>query len=221
MLTVVLIAYFSGQRTETNNTNSKGGTAMNQKFYEHGEVIEVGKKFTELEKDNPYSVSEKSLVIKRDKALERATRKAKLSWKDRKELRKLASQNLLELTRETSEDFKDALRAKFRSDLNVFVTAHSMRNLANLERLKLAFEDALTEAYAESSKNRMTARMRVLQTVVEKMGRKADDLKKVGSINGNGKYAAMALESYDRLVQDTIKDIEAIKVRLNHPEFTD
>ena len=219
MVAVVLWAYFFGPRTQNENPKNKGGKIMNPRFYEHGDVIDVGKKFTDIEQTSPYSVSERSLVEKRDKALEKASRKAKVTWKDRKELRKLTSKNLVTLTQETSEDLRDAMRAKFRSDLNVFIQAHNMRNMANMEKLKLVFEDALTEAYAESSKNRMHAKMRVLQTAVEKMGRKVDEVKKVGLVNGNGRYATMALESYDRLLQDTVKDIEAIKVRLNCPEL--
>ncbi len=221
MVAFVLWVYFSGPRTQNENPNNKGGKIMNQRFYEHGDVIDVGKKFTDIEQASPYSVSEKSLVEKRDRALEKASRKAKVTWKDRKELRRLTSKNLVTLTQETSEDLRDAMRAKFRSDLNVFIQAHNMRNMANMEKLKLVFEDALTEAYAESSKNRMSAKMKVLLSAVEKMGRKVDEVKKAGMANGNGKYAAMALESYDRLLQDTVKDIEAIKVRLNCPEFQD
>lgn len=220
MAAFVLWVYYFGPRTQNQN-HEQGGLDMNSKFYEQGDIIDVGKTFTDVERATPYGVSEKSLVAKRDKAIQKASKKARIRWRDKRELSKLASRNLVVLTQETTEDLRDALREKFRSDLNVFVSVHNMRNLASLEKLKLAFEDTLTEAYAESSKNRMYAKMKVLNSAVEKMGRRVEDLKRAGSHNGNGKYANMALESYDRLLQDTIKDVEAIKVRLNSPQMLD
>jgi hypothetical protein len=191
---------------------------MREEYYS-GDVINVGEDLTSLE--HPYSATERSLVVKRDRALEKAAKRAKLTWKDKKELRKSTSRNLLELTQQTSEDLKDAIVAKFRSDLNLFVTAHNMRNMASLERLKLTLENALTEAYAESCKERMNTKMRVLLSTIEKAERKIEDLKRY-NINGNsnGKHANAVLESFERLFHNAVREIESISVRMNHPHYS-
>jgi len=215
----VFIVYL-GLGKKTKNQKQKGGKDMDSKFYDNGEIISIGKSFTDLEPATPFAVSEKKLVTKRDKALGRASKRAKLAWKDRKELRKLAGRNLLELTQQTSDDLREAMTEKFRSDLNVFVTSHNMRNMANLEKLKLAFEEALTQAYAGSSSNRMNHKIKILTSIVEKMGGKAEKLKRA-SLNSNSRYAGMAVESIERMLQNTILEIEGLKVRMNPPHFQD
>lgn len=189
---------------------------MNNNRFNQDGIIDVGESFTSSE--NPFMTTEKSLVAKRDMALEKAAKRARLTWKDRKELRKATSQNLLELTQQTSDDLKEAIVSKFRSDLNYFVTAHNMRNMANLEKLKLAFEDALTEAYGESINCRMNTKMKALLSTVERMRKRAEELKTF-SINGNGKHAEAVMESFERLFQNTINEVENISVRMNQPQF--
>jgi hypothetical protein len=217
MIAWVLYLYYCGPRTKTEDSNHEGGEDMNGNYYKNqGEIIDVGDEFTSF--DQPFTTSERSLVLKRDKALEKASKKARLTWKDRKELRKTASQNLLELTQQTSDELREAMVAKFRSDLNFFVTAHNVRNMANLQKLKFAFEAALTEAYAESSKDRMNAKMRVLLSTMERMSRRVEDAKSSG-INGNGKHAAAVIESFERLFQNTVREIEGINVRINQAQF--
>ena len=189
---------------------------MEPRYQSPGGVIDVGESFSNVE--NPFLTSEKSLVLKRDKALEKAAKKASLTWKDKRELRKATSRKLLDLTQQTSDDLKEAIVTKFRSDLNFFVTAHQMRNMANLERLKISFENALTEAYAESSRDRMDAKMKVLLSATEKMTRRVEEAKR-HAMNGNGKYSTMVLESFERLFQNTINEIESISVRMNQPYF--
>src|SRR4030065_1329375 len=125
----------------TLKAKKKGGAMLfdkNREFYS-AEVM-----------DSPLDLTERSLISKRDQALERASRRAHLTWRDRKALRKNISQGLLDLTRQTGEDVRDALVAKLRSDLNLFVSAHELRNLASLERLRLAFEEMLVEALCVS-----------------------------------------------------------------------
>ena len=209
MLAFVLWIYFQGPRTQPKHLNKKGG-----RFMEPREMIVVGEDFTDLE--NPYANTERSLMAKRDRALEKAAKQARLTWKDRKELRKSTSKNLLEITQQTSEDLKDAIVSKFRSDLNYFVTAHKMRNMANLERLKLAFETALTEAYAESCRDRMNAKMRTLLTTIERMERKAEELK---TFHGSNEHGRLVMESFERLFHKTIKEIEGINVRMSQSYF--
>lgn len=104
--------------------------------------------------DSPLDLTERSLVTKRDHALERASRHANLTWRDRRALRKNISQGLLDLTRQTGEDVREALVAKLRSDLNLFVSAHELRNLASLERLRLSFEEMLVESCGASGRRR-------------------------------------------------------------------
>ncbi len=209
MVAFVLWVYFYGPRTQPKQSSKKGGG-----FMEPREMIVVGEDFTDFE--NPYASTEKSLVVKRDRALEKAAKQARLTWKDRKELRKSTSKNLLEITQQTSEDLKDAIVSKFRSDLNYFVTAHKMRNMANLERLKMAFETALTQAYAESCNDRMNAKMKVLLSAIERMERKAEELR---TFHGSNGHARLVIESFERLFQKTIREIESINVRMSQSYF--
>jgi hypothetical protein len=187
----------------------KGGEPMEKEG-----TIEVGESLAKLE--SPLS-SERSLALKRDKAVEKAARKASLNWKERKELRKSYSRSLLDLSQQTSDDLKDAIIAKLRSDLNFFVSAHQMRNNAGLEKLKLAFEERLTEAFAESSKARMGAKMRALYATIDRMDRAVEELKARQA--GNGKHSGKILESFERLFQNTLTEIENINVRMSQPGF--
>lgn len=108
--------------------------------------------------DSPLDVTERSLTVKRDKALERASRKAGLTWSDWRALRKNISQGLLEPTKQTGEDVREALAEKLRSDLNLFISAHELKNLASLERLRLAYEEMLNEACLSSTRRRAQAK---------------------------------------------------------------
>ena len=88
--------------------------------------------------------------------------------------------------------------------------------MANLERLKLAFETALTQAYAESCNDRMNAKMRTLLTTIERMERKAEELK---TFHGSNEHGRLVMESLETLFQKTIKEIEGINVRMSQSYF--
>ena len=189
----------------TLKAKKKGGAMLfdkNKEFYS-AEVI-----------DSPLDLTERSLVSKRDQALERASRRAHLTWRDRKALRKNISQGLLDLTRQTGEDVRDALVAKLRSDLNLFVSAHELRNLASLERLRLAFEEMLVESCAASARRRAQIKADSLMEMVENISRKHDELKK--SCNGGEDYKSRAEEAFERIFEDTMREIETLNVSLRN-----
>ena len=189
----------------TLKTKKKGGAMLfdkNREFYS-AEVME-----------SPLDLTERSLVSKRDQALERASRRAHLTWRDRKALRKNVSQGLLDLTRQTGEDVRDALVAKLRSDLNLFVSAHELRNLASLERLRLSFEEMLVESCAASARRRSQIKAVALIEMVDSISKKHDELKKF--CNGREDYKARTEESFDRIFENTIREIETLNVSLRN-----
>jgi hypothetical protein len=167
--------------------------------------------------DSPLDLTERSLISKRDQALERAARRAHLTWKDRKALRKNISQGLLDLTRQTGEDVRDALVAKLRSDLNLFVSAHELRNLASLERLRLAFEEMLVESYSASARRRAQIKAASLIEMVDNISKKHDELKKY--CNGREDYKLRAEEAFERIFEDTMREIETLNVSLRNKRF--
>jgi hypothetical protein len=170
--------------------------------------------------DSPLDITERSLISKRDRALEKAARKASLTWTDRRNLRKNLSQGLLELTRQTGDDIREALVAKLRSDLNLFVSAHEIKNLASLERLRLGFEEMLTEACTASSIRRAQAKASALMDMVERISRKHDELEK--HCNGREAYKRQAEEAFGRIFEDTLRNIESLHVSLKGRKlFTD
>ena len=170
--------------------------------------------------DSPLDITERSLISKRDRALEKAARRASLTWTDRRNLRKNLSQGLLELTRQTGEDIREALVAKLRSDLNLFVSAHEMKNLASLERLRLGFEEMLTEACTASSMRRAQAKASALMEMVERISAKHDELEK--HCNGREAYKRQAEEAFGRIFEDTLRNIESLHVSLKGRRlFTD
>ena len=189
----------------TLKVKKKGGAMLfdkNSEFYS-AEVME-----------SPLDLTERSLVSKRDQALERASRRAHFTWRDRKALRKNISQGLLDLTRQTGEDVRDALVAKLRSDLNLFVSAHELRNLASLERLRLAFEEMLVESCAASARRRSQIKAVALIEMVDSISKKHDELKKF--CNGREDYKARTEESFDRIFENTIREIETLNVSLRN-----
>lgn len=188
------------------------GDGMRNPYYDRENVIDVGRRSSSIEPE--FSITERSLAEKRDKAIQKATRQATMGWRDRKELRRLANQHLLSLTRESTEDLRDALRQKLRSDLNVFVTAHEMRNMSKLENLRLDFEAMLTEAYAESSRHRMGKKMRALAKTIRTAENHLGSLRR-DSIPGGNRFNTMMLQSYERMLSDTMREIESINVRMN------
>jgi hypothetical protein len=121
--------------------------------------------------DSPLDVTERSLVAKQDKALEGASRKAGLTWGDRRALRKDISQGLLSLTRQTGEDVREALAEELRSDLNLFINAHELKTLASLERLRLAYEETLSQACLSSTRRRAQAKASALIDMIESISR--------------------------------------------------
>lgn len=170
--------------------------------------------------DSPLDITERSLISKRDRALEKAARRASLTWTDRRNLRKNLSQGLLELTRQTGDDIREALVAKLRSDLNLFVSAHEMKNLASLERLRLGFEEMLTEACTASSMRRAQAKASALMDMVERISQKHDELEK--HCNGREAYKRQAEEAFGRIFEDTVRNIESLHVSLKGRRlFTD
>ena len=189
----------------TLKAKKKGGAMLfdkNREFYS-AEVI-----------DSPLDLTERSLISKRDQALERASKRAHLTWRDRKALRKNISQGLLDLTRQTGEDVRDALVAKLRSDLNLFVSAHELRNLASLERLRLSFEEMLVESCAASARRRAQIKASSLIEMVDSISKKHDELKK--SCNGKEDYKARAEETFERIFEDTMREIETLNVSLRN-----
>jgi hypothetical protein len=164
--------------------------------------------------DSPLDLTERSLISKRDQALERAARRAHLTWKDRRALRRNISQGLLDLTRQTGEDVREALVTKLRSDLNLFVSAHELRNLASLERLRLSFEEMLVEACSASARRRAQAKASALIEMVEAVSKKHEELKKL--CNGRDDYKNRAEESFDRIFENTMREIETLNVSLRN-----
>lgn len=162
--------------------------------------------------DSPLDVTERSLVAKRDRALERASRKAGFTWSDRRALRKDISQGLLSLTRQTGEDVREALAEKLRSDLNLFINAHELKNLASLERLRLAYEETLSEACLGSTRRRAQGKAAAIIDMVESISRKHDELER--HCRGRETYKARAEEAFSRIFEDTLQSIEAMHVSL-------
>ena len=189
----------------TLKAKKKGGAMLfdkNKEFYS-AEVM-----------DSPLDLTERSIVTKRDHALERASKRAHLTWRDRKALGKNISQRLLDLTRQTVEDVQEALVAKLRSDLNLFVSAHELRNLASLERLRLAFEEMLAEACSASARRKAQAKASALIEMVESISKKHEELKK--SCNGREGYKLLAEEAFDRIFENTMREIETFNVSLRN-----
>ena len=189
----------------TLKAKKKGGNMLfdrNKEFYS-AEVM-----------DSPLDLTERSLISKRDQALERASKRAHLTWKDRRALRRNISQGLLDLTRQTGEDVREALVTKLRSDLNLFVSAHELKNLASLERLRLSFEEMLVEACSASARRRAQAKAVALIEMVETLSRKHDELKKFS--NGREDYKNRAEESFDRIFENTLREIETLNVSLRN-----
>ena len=189
----------------TLKAKKKGGAMLfdkNKEFYS-AEVI-----------DSPLDLTERSLISKRDQALEGAARRAHLTWRDRKALRKNISQGFLDLTKQTGEDVRDALVAKLRSDLNLFVSAHELRNLASLERLKLAFEEMLVESYSASERRRAQVKTSALMEMVDSISKKHEELKKF--CDGRDDYKLRAEEAFERIFEDTMREIETLNVSLRN-----
>ena len=164
--------------------------------------------------DSPLDLTERSLISKRDQALERASRRAHLTWKDRRALRRNISQGLLDLTRQTGEDVREALVAKLRSDLNLFVSAHELKNLVSLERLRLSFEEMLVEACTASARRSAQAKASALIEMVEAVSKKHEELKKFS--NGREDYKNRAEESFDRIFENTLREIETLNASLRN-----
>jgi len=170
--------------------------------------------------DSPLNVTERSLVAKRDRALEKAARRANLTWGDKRSLRKSVSQGLLELTRQTGEDIREALVEKLRSDLNLFVSAHEIKNLATLEKLRMAFEEMLSEASTASARRRAQTKAATLIELVDNISRKHEELER--HCKGSERYKLQAEEAFDRIFEDTLRRIEDSHISLRSKRiFTD
>ena len=167
--------------------------------------------------DSPLNVTERSLVAKRDRALEKAVRRANLTWGDKRNLRKSVSQGLLELTRQTGEDIREALVENLRSDFNLFVSAHEIRNLATLEKLRMAFEEMLQEASTHSARRRAQTKAAALIELVDNISRKHEELER--HCKGRERYMLRAEEAFERIFEDALRRIEDSQVSLRSKRF--
>jgi len=129
-------------------------------------------------------------------------------------LRRNVSQGLLDLTMQTGEDVREALVSKLRSDLNLFVSAHELRNLSSLERLRLAFEEMLVESCPISARRMALAKAAALMETVGTLSRKHEELKKF--CTGRDDYKLRAEESFDRIFENTMRETETLNVSLGN-----
>jgi Ni,Fe-hydrogenase III component G len=97
------------------------------------------------------------------------------------------------------------------------VSAHELRNLASLERLRLAFEEMLVESYSASARRRAQIKAASLIEMVDNISKKHDELKKY--CNGREDYKLRAEEAFERIFEDTMREIETLNVSLRNKRF--
>jgi len=153
--------------------------------------------------------SETRFLDKQARILERASRRTRLTWREKRQITKSLNENLFELTKRTGKAITEAVAARLESDLAAFVQQYQLQNLSAVRRIAMQLEQDLSAVREKDLAKAAERKAKILSSVSERLS------SITLTSDPQDKYAQIALQAIDEMLKEVIKQISNTQVSID------